>query len=335
MLVTLFPTRVRHREPLGDRAHRFRSLLPDSLAMTFQGHDVVELTLADSQLRAAPQIGGRLLTWRVGGHDVIEWPDPADWAHPAKVRGGNPLLFPFLGRHRVDGEVGRWRDANGKVYALPAHGFARDSVFTAQVNASGPTPSVAMTLGDSDATRAVYPFAFQFTAIYTLVAPDTLEVSLVSENRGDTPMPYYAGHHFYFALPHALRAETTIELPPTMRRFQQADGVLSTPEPGERQYTLDEARIQDRFHVIDAVPAADRRVTIRTPALGRTLEFDLRTSPAPWYAVTTWTENETSDFFCIEPWLGLPDAIHNGTGLRWIAPGATETATLRLTARFA
>ena len=50
----------------------------------------------------------------------------------------------------------------------------------------------------------------------------------------------------------------------------------------------------------------------------------------PWYAVTTWTEKPDSDFYCVEPWLGLPDAIHNGLGLRMLAPGATETATLRI-----
>ncbi|CAM2147596.1 aldose 1-epimerase [Pararobbsia alpina] len=302
--------------------------------MTFQGHDIIELSLDGSHLRAAPQIGARLLTWQVGGHDLIHWPADADWSHPAKVRGGNPLLFPFLGRHRVDGEIGKWRDHDGNVYALPAHGFARDSVFAVTANTTSPKPSVTMTLTDSPATRAVYPFAFSFSAVFTLLSADTLEVSLVTENRGDTPMPYYAGHHFYFVLPHDLRAGTTIDLPPTTRRFHQPDGALSAPEPGERRYTLDEARIQDRFHVIDAVPNADRTVSVRTPALGRTIEFDLRDSPAPWYAVTTWTENEQSDFFCVEPWLGLPDAIHNGTGLRWVAPGATETATLRLTARF-
>ncbi|RKP43763.1 aldose epimerase [Pararobbsia silviterrae] len=302
--------------------------------MTFQGHDILELTLGTTRLRAAPHIGGRLLTWEVGGRDVIHWPSDADWSRPAKIRGGNPLLFPFLGRHRVDGEIGRWRDSDGTVYALPAHGFARDAVFSAQIDAASATPSVTMTLTDSDATRAVYPFAFAFSAIYTLISADTLEVSLVTENRGATPLPYYAGHHFYFVLPHALRGETTIDLPPTVRRFHQADGALSAPEPGDRTYRLDDARIQDRFHVIDAVPAAERIAYLRTPSLGRTVEFDLRASPAPWYAVTTWTEDDASDFFCVEPWLGLPDAIHNGAGLRWIAPGATETATLRLTARF-
>jgi galactose mutarotase-like enzyme len=300
--------------------------------MTFQGHDVIELTLGDASLRVAPQIGGRLLTWTVGAHEVIHWPDAPDWTHPAKIRGGNPLLFPFLGRHRVDGQLGAWRDEDGTVYALPVHGFARDSVFEAEVDAGA--ASVSMTLTDSAATRAVYPFAFRFTAIYRLVANDTLEVSLVTENRGDRPLPYYAGHHFYLALPHALRGETTLDLPPSLRREQQPDGQLSAPEPGEPQYRLDDPRIQDRFHVIDAVPAPRRIATLRTPSLHRAIEFDLRESPAPWYSITTWTESETSDFYCVEPWLGLPDAIRNGAGLRRIAPGQVETATLRLKVRF-
>jgi galactose mutarotase-like enzyme len=46
--------------------------------------------------------------------------------------------------------------------------------------------------------------------------------------------------------------------------------------------------------------------------------------------VTSWTETERSDFYCVEPWLGLPDAIHNGFGLRWLAPGEQERAALRI-----
>ncbi len=300
--------------------------------MTFQGHDAIELTRGDASLRVAPQIGGRLLTWQVGEHAVIHWPDPADWTHPAKIRGGNPLLFPFLGRHMVDGKIGAWRDKDGTVYALPMHGFARDSLFSAETDAG--SASVSMTLTDSDATRAVYPFAFRFTAVYRLVDDRTLEVSLVTENRGEHPLPYYAGHHFYFSLPHALRGETTLELPPNQRRHQEADGQLSPAEPGELQYRLDDPRIHDRFHVIEATAPAQRVASLRTPSLKRAIEFDLRESPAPWYAVTTWTAAADSDFYCVEPWLGLPDAIHNGTGLRWIAPGQSETATLRLTVRF-
>jgi galactose mutarotase-like enzyme len=187
-----------------------------------------------------------------------------------------------------------------------------------------------MTLVDSDATRTGYPFAFRFEAIYRLADAHTLDVTLTATNTGSDPLPWYAGHHFYFALPHTQRAQTTLELPPTQRRYQLADGSISAPEAGEASYRLDETRIVDRFHVLVPTPPASP-VRFVAPGLGRCVTIDLnRPGSIPWYAVTTWTEAAESDFYCIEPWLGLPDAIHNGLGLRWLAPGQTETATLRI-----
>ena len=61
----------------------------------------------------------------------------------------------------------------------------------------------------------------------------------------------------------------------------------------------------------------------------RSLVFKLsHPGSVPWYAVTTWTMAPDSNFFCVEPWTGLPNAIHHGEGLRWLAPGAKEDATL-------
>ncbi|WP_144108674.1 aldose epimerase [Paraburkholderia sp. BCC1886] len=289
--------------------------------------DILEIAQDNSVLRFAPQTGGRLLSWTIDGEEVIHWPEHADWSQPARIRGGNPLLFPFLGRHRVDGKIGYWRDAAGTVRELPMHGFARDLPFEAHADVEG--AGLRMVLTDSEATRGGYPFGFRFEATYRLVDTHTLEVSLSTTNTGDTRLPYYAGHHFYFTLPHTQRASTTLDLPPTERRFQQADGSISAAEPGEPRYTLDEARILDRFHCLVGEP--DQPVRLSVPALNRLISIDLqRPGSLPWYAVTTWTEAPESDFYCVEPWLGLPDAIHNGMGLRWVEPGQSETATLRI-----
>lgn len=290
--------------------------------------DILEIALDASVLRFAPQAGGRLLSWTIDGEAVIHWPEHANWSEPAKVRGGNPLLFPFLGRHRVDGKIGFWRDAQGTVRELPMHGFARDLPFDAHADVHG--TGLRMILTDSDATRAGYPFGFRFEAAYSLADARTLDVTLTTTNTGTTRLPYYAGHHFYFTLPHTQRAQTTLELPPTERRFQQPDGAISAAEPGAATYTLDEARIHDRFHCLTGTP--ERPVRLVAPGIGRIITIDLqRPGSVPWYAVTTWTEAPESDFYCVEPWLGLPDAIHNGMGLRWLEPGQTEAAALRIT----
>ncbi|CAN7406164.1 aldose epimerase [Trinickia sp. LjRoot230] len=293
----------------------------------FQNQEIVELRHGDALVRVAPQFGARLLSWSIGPEPVIYWPDQADWSQLGRVRGGNPLLFPFLGRHRVDGQLGEWRDTRGTVRALPMHGFARDLPFAADVDADG--RGIRMTLSDTDYTREAYPFAFRFEAQYRLVDAHTLEVSLTTANTGEEPLPYYSGHHFYFALPHTLRAQTTLTLPPSERRRQLDDGTISAPEPGDAQYTLDDARIHDRFHCLQSIPST--AVQINCPPIGKRIEIDLqRPGSIPWYAVTTWTEKDTSDFYCVEPWLGLPDAIHNGLGVHWLAPGHGETAVLRI-----
>jgi galactose mutarotase-like enzyme len=291
-------------------------------------HDILDLSSGASTLRIAPWAGARLLSWHIDGQPVIHWPEHANWSEPARVRGGNPLLFPFLGRHRVDGQIGRWRDAQGVVRDLPMHGFARDLPFAAQIDEDG--RGIRMTLTDSEATRAGYPFSFRFEAAYRLADDHTLDVSLTAINTGTDPLPWYAGHHFYFALPHEQRAQTTLELPPTVRRYQLPDGSISPAEAGAAQYRLDDPQILDRFHVLEPTPPA-APVRMIAPGLGRVVTIELdRPGSMPWYAVTSWTEAENSDFYCIEPWLGLPDAIHNGLGLHWLAPGASAKADLRI-----
>ncbi len=300
----------------------------------FQDQDVIEIVRGGSRLLIAPQAGGRLLSWHLHGAPIIHWPDTADWSQPALVRGGNPLLFPFIARHRVDGRIGFWRDAQGVVREVPMHGFARDLPFAARIDAQG--AGVQMTLTDSDATYTGYPFRFRFEVQYRLVEEATLEVSLTTTNTAEPSadalanrMPYYAGHHFYFALPHTQRGEATLKLPHNVYRHQLADGTTTAPQPGATRYRFDDPQIVDRFHCLEGEPQTPVRIDM--PTLNRAIEIDLkRPGSLPWYAVTSWTLAPDADFYCVEPWLGLPDAIHNGLGLRWLAPGQSETATLRI-----
>lgn len=302
----------------------------------FQQQDIIEIIDGGSRLRLAPQFGGRLLSWDIDGKSVIHWPGQADWSRVAGVRGGNPLLFPFLGRHRVNGELGRWRDVDGVVREVPMHGFARDLPFAAQMLDDG--KGVRMVLEDTAATRAGYPFGFRFEAVYRLVGgtagSGALEVALTVANTGSAgtaPLPYYAGHHFYFTLPHGQRDATELHFPDTIIRSQLPDGTIAPALPGKPVCRVSDPDIHDRMHCLQGRPAGPVRIVM--PGLHRQILIDLdRPDSVPWYCVTTWTESAESDFYCVEPWLGLPDAIHNGLGLRWLAPGQAETAALRITA---
>lgn len=297
--------------------------MPTTSTQRYQGQDLLRIGNDHSYLLLAPDHGGRLVRWVHHGQDILFWPDDADWSRVAKIRGGNPLLFSFIGRHFVDGEVGKWRDADGTVHSLPQHGFARDLPFSVTAHSDS---SISLTLTSSDATRAGYPYDFAFTVTYRLTT-NGLEVTLTTRNLGSHPLPYYAGHHFYFALPHEQRAQSRLSMPPSARVRQKDDGNLTATEAGDSTYSIADPRLQDTFHLLQAAGS----VCLAMPSL--TIDIELvteRESDTRWYAVTTWTEHNASDFYCVEPWLGLPNAIAHGQGLRWLDANTEAHATCRL-----
>lgn len=293
---------------------------------TFQNQPVIELQDAASRVLIAPQYGARLLTWTIDEDPILYWPKETDWATPQSVagtRGGNPILFPFIARHYVDGVLAKWRDASGTVRDMPMHGFARNLPFeVVEQN----TRVLRMRLQPNDETKAIYPFDFSFDVAYELTGA-TLISTLETTNTGGTPLPYYAGHHFYFAIPHNTRNEWQIDLPCKTWGSQNSDGSVNFYEAESTSTTLDDPRLVDRFHLNFTQPGI-RLQNAQTGALRR-VEWEPEYSPL-WYDVTTWTQSSESNFYCIEPWLGLPNAIHHGHGLRWLQPGRKETAVCRI-----
>lgn len=298
------------------------------MTTSFQNQEVIELRCGEAQVLCAPHFGARLLTWNIGTREMLYWPDDADWQSGeslAKTRGGNPILFPFIARHYWNGEMGKWRDENGAVREMPMHGFAREMPFeVVECDAQ----NLRMRLVSDQQTRAYYPFEFRFDVVYRL-NESTLETTFETTNTGETPLPYYAGHHFYFAIDHARRADWQIEIPAQKWGLQNPDGSVAFTDATSTRFTLDDAQLVDRFHLEFTEP----RATLQNTASGETIraQWDEEYSDL-WRYVTTWTLSKEADFYCVEPWLGLPNAIHHGHGLRHVAPGETETATCRLTA---
>ena len=294
--------------------------------VNFQGQSVYELASGSSRALIAPQYGARLLKWTVGNQSIIHWPEDADWANGysvAHTRGGNPILFPFIARHYADGVLGEWRDSSGVVRELPMHGFARDMPFEV-VEAS---PEVLrMRLTPTTATQAMYPFDFVFDVVYKLNG-NALRATFETTNNGDAPLPYYAGHHFYFSIPHQERGDWDITLPCARSGLQDKAGDIAFQAMEKTQTTLADVDLIDRFQVDFSTP----EVLLKHRDSNREILIELNSeSSAPWYDVTTWTASPNADFFCVEPWLGLPNAIHSGLGLRWIESGQTEKAVCRI-----
>lgn len=296
---------------------------------SFENQSVYTLKTGNSQAHIAPQFGGRLLNWTLGQQPIIHWPENVDWNDTSAVvhaRGGNPILFPFTARHYVDGVLGKWKDGSGVVRALPMHGFARDLPFEVVETSED---ELRMRLTDTAKTQEMYPFSFVFDVVYRLYK-NTLEVTFETTNNSEAPLPYYAGHHFYFAIPHEERKQWTITLPCRFWGYQSENGAPEFSDSRGNVMELDSEALIDRFHIDFFKP----HVILANGTARRSILLEWDTPPPTWYNVTTWTASPDSDFYCVEPWLGLPDAIHHGHGLRSVLPGKMESVTCRITAAF-
>src|SRR5471032_465449 len=98
--------------------------------LLFQNQPATQITDGENKVLVSADHGARVLRWERAGREIITWPEDADWSKILKVRGGNPVLFPFIARHFVDGKNELWRDLDGTVRPMPQHGFARDAKFS-------------------------------------------------------------------------------------------------------------------------------------------------------------------------------------------------------------
>lgn len=279
------------------------------LSATIKAHGAELCSLKDRS--------GTEFIWQAGP----EWPRHA------------PLLFPIVGR--LAGDDLRQR---GKTYRMTQHGFARDSRFAwAGRNAS----SCTLVLEDSEATRALYPFAFRLTAVYT-IDDAGLELALTIVNTGKEILPASLGGHPAFNWP--LRADVpkesyaltfaNAEASPVRR----LDGGLLRPatEPSPVHGTvlpLSESLFVDDAIIFDRIESSSVRYAAGQGA-----------SAGPWLKMSwrgfrelgVWSKPSGAPFLCIEPWRGYasPEGFDgefgDKPGLMHIAPGAEQRLSYRI-----
>lgn len=158
------------------------------------------------QLRVVPQRGGLITGWRCGGVERLYF-DAERFADPSQsVRGGIPVLFPVCGN--VPGN--RLRLPQG-TFPMAQHGFARDLPW--QLTLMPDAAGIQLSLADSDATRAVYPFAFQLQ-LEVRLEPGALAIQArvahpgsADPTTGQPAMPFALGLHPYFQVASLAQAQ--------------------------------------------------------------------------------------------------------------------------------
>ena len=171
-------------------------------SVPYLGESLTKWRVGNSTFLAMPERGARLMNWNVtlpdgSVRDVLYWPELSSLDDFHKVRGGNPILFPFNARTFDRGDIYFWRGPDDVRRPMPMHGIARQGKFVVRhVNERGFS---ALFQPDAEA-KAIYPYDYEFVVVYRF-APLGLTCELVLTNHDTRPIPWSAGHHFYFTLP--------------------------------------------------------------------------------------------------------------------------------------
>ena len=264
--------------------------------------NAVEIADASSKNRlvVVPERGG-LATHLVLGRRELFYLDESTLLDVSKnVRGGNPVLFPSPGK--LENDAYAWKGTRG---ALKQHGFARNAAWElADQNAQ----ALTLRLRSSDEIRREYPWNFVANYTYKL-GRDSLRIEMTFANESDSPMPFGAGFHPYFAVPQVDKAHTRVETNAT-RAFDNV-----TKKTGALEGPIDLTKSEVDLHLVDH----EGDCVLRTPSF----VVRLRGS-AEFSRWVVWTV-AGKDFVCVEPWTCPGNAFNSGDSLIVLEPGASRS----------
>ncbi|MGC5583787.1 aldose-1-epimerase [Ornithinimicrobium sp. W1665] len=285
---------------------------------------VVDLRAGDYEATVA-QVGATLLSLTHDGHRLVD-PVPADRLDDDAWRGRTLVPWP----NRVVG--GRY-EAGGTAYHLPVnepetgaalHGLAAFQRW----DLADRTPSGATWVLELPASYG-YPFQVRCTVAYTLDAGG-LSIAVSGSNTGPEPAPFGASTHPYLTCDGRPLDECRVSLP--------AGSVLLTDE---------------RSSPTEVVPATQVGIDPDGPTTLRGLSVDHAFTglPTPWAVELThpgspgvrldsdapWVQLYTGERIgrvaaAVEPMTCPPDAFNRDPDGVLLAPGATRTLTLRISA---
>lgn len=252
------------------------------------------------------------LTWKRPDHDptgliwrngILDPPDDGFWPRHA------PVLFPVVGGLHDN----RSRTSDGIDVHFPGlHGLARHANF-ALSGASGGEHSFLLVyrLEASDETRALFPWNFTLTIVYTLRERE-LEQNVTVLNADDRPMPFQLGWHPGFPAPfgQGQKADCHLRLPQgriTRRLVDENCRLTGETEDldggGDFPFTEEGLDGTYLFDLSDIEPE-QRVVELMDPdeSLG------VRVGLAGYPHLGLWSDAR-APFVCIEPWQGMDDSV--------------------------
>lgn len=242
-------------------------------------------------------LGAQMMSLKTADGTEYLWQgDPAYWKDRA------PVLFPFIGRLTENSY-----QYHGKRYHMGIHGFAASCEFSVVEHSA---QRLALELRGTEATRAQYPFDFDFCITYSLLG-NTLDTTYRVRNRSVETMPFALGGHPGFNVP-LLPGDRFEDYELEFSQACQPDRVGFTPQVylsgQDTAYPLTDGKSIALRHDLfneDAVILKNmaREVTLRSKRSGRGVRVSY--PDMPYLGIWHWP-NTDAPYVCIEPWSSLP-----------------------------
>lgn len=296
------------------------------------GHwDWRRLEASGAMAEIVPARGAIVTRWRVPrGDELVDVLWLADGYFDQvpggehRLSGGIPFLFPVSGPTALDGIEDRYLIGD-QAYDMPGHGFGPVLPYEVDAVVEGESASVILVAKDDESTRAIYPFEFVSTVAVTL-GPRILRISWKVVNRSSSTMPLAPGLHPYFRLPmgaQGKREDVRVETSSTRRYLPNepvriwsgnaedlSSGTLQLADlPVGRPFTVGDYD-KPEYTIVDEANGASLRATWPKPD-----------GEGPY--LNLWTPDAETPAWCVEPFLGLQNALNNGRGLIELSPGET------------
>lgn len=249
-------------------------------------------------VKIIPEKGGLVTNFCVNGHEVLYFNRDLFVDGNDIYAGGLPLLFPICGSLNNDAY-----SVKGHCYKMMDHGFARLMSWSV-IQACEESNEIILELINNELTKKAYPFDFR-CVVKIALSGQTLDVSLRLENRGAQLMPFYAGFHPFFHIKNkdALQFNMDIEKSYMDYANHQKDiytGKINFTQPVDFLFHLN----QSPEYSYDMIKTDEQyKISIVTSC--------------DYEYMLLWTE-VGRNFVCMEPWMGKPDAMNTGTGLRYL-----------------
>ena len=265
--------------------------------------NILQISNENLQVQVMPQRGGLLSSIKWKGHEILRLTDEFVEDSSGWPAGGIPLLFPVAGRSFIKTKPGRY-EAFGKEWPMPIHGFAYGMQWNCKEKND---QSLELELLSNESTESIYPWRFRL--VYRIsIGENFLNLNASVTNLGcleqeGYPMPVAPGFHPYLdtredrGLNHkALKIRFK---PKSMIRVSATGSVdKETDFPLADFYTPEFQPLHNGIF-----PMGDSTFCHLESTL---MSLTIKSLTSENFVF--WTP-DVSQFHCIEPWTGVPDAL--------------------------